>query len=624
MKKLQLAEGLTLSIDVVTEKLAWLGRTGSGKTYGAMKLAELMLEQGAQIGAIDPVGVWQALRVPAKRGGVSFPVYVFGGLYADLPLQPTMAAGALVADLVSDRGISFVLDVSQMIPGEQQDVVRGFVDRFFHRRKAAPAAVHLFMEECQEFIPENPSGKEAFTLGVMQRMWKLGRNFGIGGSLISQRPQEIAKKALNMSGTLFAFQMTGPQERDAVKKWVADHGVAADIVATLQKLPQGEPHVESPSYLGISRQVRILPRVTADLSSTPKVGAAAAPAKRSLTPIDVEQLQTAMAATIEEAKANDPRELKKQLADKDKQIRELEAKCAKAPTTIPANIPAARSVPALTDADRALLEKLTARLAELESKLTKYQEAATNALDDRLFSAFASFIESGRDRAAAHTEEMKGLLESASVKKLLEKLSGLAQVPQPAPSQPHTRKDVARIMQVPERLLNNPVTPTEGISGVGQRILNALAELEQLGSKAPARELVAFMSNYTNLTSKGFTNGIGSLRTAGLIAYPSEGIITLTEDGRKAAQWAEAPSTPAQVQARVIGLLGGASGKILDPLIKAYPNALPRDVVAAKAGYGNLTSKGFTNAIGRLRSLGFIDYPDKGAIVAKPVLFLEA
>lgn len=214
MTTLKLADGLELPLDVVTEKLAWLGRTGSGKTYGAMKLAELMLDAGAQIGALDPVGVWRALRVPAQKGGQAFEVVVFGGLYGDLPLQPT--AGALIADVVCDRGISFVLDVSQFVAAEQQRFAKAFAERFFQRRKAAPAACHLFMEECQEFLPQNPMGLEADTLHEFQRLWKIGRNFGIGGSLVSQRPQEVNKKALNMSGTLFAFQMTAPQERKAV------------------------------------------------------------------------------------------------------------------------------------------------------------------------------------------------------------------------------------------------------------------------------------------------------------------------------------------------------------------------------------------------------------------------
>src|SRR5688572_21582292 len=138
MSRLRLADGLSVPLDVVTEKLAWLGRTGSGKTYGAMKLAELMLEAGAQIGVLDPVGVWRALRVPADKGGQSFEVVVFGGLYGDVPLEP--GAGELIADLVVDRGLSFVLDVSQFIPSEQQTFARAFAHRFFHRKKSAPSA----------------------------------------------------------------------------------------------------------------------------------------------------------------------------------------------------------------------------------------------------------------------------------------------------------------------------------------------------------------------------------------------------------------------------------------------------------------------------------------------------
>lgn len=146
MTKLKISDDLSLPVDAVTEKLAFLGRTGSGKTYGAMKLAETMLDAGAQIGALDPVGVWRALRVPATKGGTSYEVVVFGGLYGDLPLEPT--AGELIADLVCDRGLSFVLDVSQFIPSEQQRFVRAFADRFFHRKKSLPSAVHLFIEEC--------------------------------------------------------------------------------------------------------------------------------------------------------------------------------------------------------------------------------------------------------------------------------------------------------------------------------------------------------------------------------------------------------------------------------------------------------------------------------------------
>jgi hypothetical protein len=70
MKTLRISDTLALPLDgasgspgAVTQKYSFLGRTGSGKTYAATKLAELMLEARAQVVALDPVGVWPFLRI---------------------------------------------------------------------------------------------------------------------------------------------------------------------------------------------------------------------------------------------------------------------------------------------------------------------------------------------------------------------------------------------------------------------------------------------------------------------------------------------------------------------------------------------------------------------------------
>jgi len=66
--------------------------------------------------------------------------------------------------------------------------VRRDEGRFFFRKKQSPSAVHLFLEECQEFIPQNTMRGEEHMLHAFTRLQKLGRNFGVGASLISQRP----------------------------------------------------------------------------------------------------------------------------------------------------------------------------------------------------------------------------------------------------------------------------------------------------------------------------------------------------------------------------------------------------------------------------------------------------
>lgn len=622
-KTLKLSTDLSLPLNAVTEKLAFLGRTGSGKSYGAMKLAELMLAAGAQIGAIDPVGVWRSLRVPATKGGTSYDVVVFGGLYGDLPLTPQ--SGVLVADLICDRGISFVLDVSQFIPSEQQKFVREFADRFFHRKKSAPSAVHLFMEECQEFIPENPSGAEAMTLGVMQRLWKLGRNFGIGGSLISQRPQEIAKKALNMSGTLFAFQMTGPQERKAIRAWVADHGVSVDIESVLQKLEVGQPHVESPTFLSLSKTVRILPRVTADLSSTPEVGASTA-AKRALTPIDVELLQAAMAETVERAKADDPRELRKVIQEKDRIIQSLNGKLVQAEKAAPKS-----SVLVLSQADQ---ERVDSMLA-LSRRLLDDRTPLLNSLAERVLAVVSSALEEALEDQRRVRIEFAAKIDTAGFKGVIEKLSRLAA------QQPEVSKNRNLELQQNRPVLrdseNNPSktggsgrsldsTPKVGqstgkLQPAQQRILNALAWLNSIRIQGWTREVVAFVAGASSRSS-AFANNVSALRTAGYLEYPQQNHLALTDAGTAQAVPPDAPLHPQDLHRQIQALLQPAQWRIVEAAIGAYPKALTRAQLADAAGASDASSA-FANNVSRVRTLGLIDYPAQGMVVGTPLLFLE-
>ena len=315
---LRMGKELGLPIEATTEKLAFLGRTGSGKTYAAQKLAEEIDRNNGQFVALDPVGVWWSLRLAAdgKRRGIQIPV--FGGLNGDIPLEHT--AGKLMADVVADRGISVVLDVSQFESDRQKNrFATDFGERFFFRKKAAPSAVHVFLEEAQEFVPQNLQGEgDEMVLHVFTRMWKLGRNYGIGGSLITQRPQEVNKKVLNLTEVLFAFQLTGTHERKSVAQWILDKGLDLDVEQLLPKLRQGQPHVWSPVLLDISKTVKISRKWTYDASSTPKVGSRTV--VKTLAPIDLAKLRKDMAATIEKSKATDPKALQQRVRELEQQI----------------------------------------------------------------------------------------------------------------------------------------------------------------------------------------------------------------------------------------------------------------------------------------------------------------
>lgn len=570
MKTLLLSPGLSLPVDAVTEKLAFLGRTSSGKTYAGTKLCEEMLEAQAHVVALDPVGKWHGLRLAKDGKSKGYAIPVFGGLYGDVALEPT--AGFLVADLIVDKKINAVLDVSQFILSEQTRFAYDFATRFYQRQKAEPSAVHLFIEECQEFIPQNLAGGgdklEAKMLHAFERMWKLGRNAGIGGSLISQRPQEINKKVLNMSECLFVFQMTGPQEKKAIELYVGEKGLDTSVVKTLPYLKQGDCHVWSPVWLDRSEVIHIAEKRTFDASATPKVGAKIVTPKE-LSPIDVEQIREAMAIVVERIKADDPRELKKQIA-------ELRKELAKKPT----------------------VEKVEPEIREVYV-LANGKLAETNKLIDRLV-----------DVAASLTVNAKTIADEIHRTQVA-----------PARAVQHRSMPTQAIRAT--RTLTPRVESSNGDSQIQprqQKVLDALRELEQLGIEQPARSTVAVFAG-RGPSSSSYTNDLGYLRTAcAFIDYPTPGNLCLTSAGRASANEPNSLRTRAEFHHAWFSHLQPRQAAVLRVLIDNYPEMIDRDSLAVASGRGDASSS-YTNDLGAMRSLGIIDYPQPGHVAATELLF---
>lgn len=594
MKSLKLAETLSLPVDVTTQALAWLGRRGSGKTYGATKLAELLYAAKAQFVALDPVGVWYGLRLAADGKGKGLDVPIFGGLHGDIPIEPT--GGSLLADVIVDRGISAVVDLSQIeSDAAKARFARDFGARFFFRKKAKPSPVHLFLEEAQEIVPQNPQADENMMLHTYQRIAKLGRNFGIGISFISQRPQEVHKKVINLAECVFAFQLTGPHERKAVAEWIKEHvpdqvgeggkkEKPVDLVAELPKLKTGFARVWSPAWLEVSEEVQIAEKWTYAAGSTPVVGAKQVDVK-ALEAVELAQINDAMKATIERAKADDPKELRKK-------IRELEQQLAAKPGAPAPSQPKVVEVPVLTSEDWSQLRNIVERAASIRGDFLLNLEHF--------------------ERLAGEFQERADRLRVAGEKSPHRSLPAAKRQPAHVPPPPPATNGRAE-----------PPPPRSAAPSVKQRVLDALAELETLRAHTPTRELVCFLSGYSNTQSAGFKNAVSELKEEELIEYPSGGTIAMTPAGRAQANFPARPQSPGEVRNRIVGLLGGASGKLLDVLMSEYPNSLPRDAAAQATGYTNIQSAGFKEAVSRLSTLGFIHYPQPGTIAATDTLFLE-
>ena len=89
------------------------------------------------------------------------------------------------------------------------------------------------------------------------------------------------------------------------------------------------------------------------------------------------------------------------------------------------------------------------------------------------------------------------------------------------------------------------------------------------------------------------------------------------------AQAPDIPLTTRELQERLMSMLGGAHERILREVIGHYPRQIEKDALGEQVGYSNTRSKGFQNALGRLRTLGLIEYPATGQVRASDMLFLD-
>ncbi len=589
MTTLKIAKELSLPLNAVTQKLAWLGTTGSGKTYGASKFIELIHYAGAQYIILDPVGVWYGLRLKADGKTPSdIDIPIFGGLHGDVPLEPT--AGALIANLIVDRGISAIIDVSQFESDAQKArFARDFGDKFFFRKKAAPSAVHLLLEEAQEFVPQNPEAEEKHMLHAFVRIQKLGRNFGIGSGLISQRPQEVNKKALNQAQTLFVFRTTGTHERKAIEQWIKDKSLDENIANDLPKIPTGQCHVWSPEFLKISEQVHILGKRTFNASATPEVGAKAV--ARHLAPIDLEKIKNDIAATIERAKAEDPRALRAKIADLQKQINATPGKAVAVPAPATVAKPKIVEVPALKKGE---LAKIKESALEMKKAAKKIEDIHT---------------------AWGHNLEIVG----ERIQSLENSLAHVGQSPVPA-----------KVLMKPETVfapMPSPIKTKIFSLSTAQEYVKELSEyaillIQTMGRRHPmqmTRGQLAILSG-RSVRSSAYAAAVAEILRSGMVKQNGK-LMSLTDSGLNIVGGIHlGPQHSAEeTQETWRRALPGYERGLLDVLLAVYPEGLTREELAERAGK-SIKSSAYAAAVANLIKNGLADNTDR-RLTASKMLF---
>jgi hypothetical protein len=370
-KTLHLAKGLVLPADAVTQTFAIFGKRGSGKTNGATVLVEELLKAHLPVVILDPVDAWWGLKASFDGKGPGFPVYVFGGAHGDLPLEPS--AGALIADVVAHQRLAMILSMKTWGVAERARFVTDFAKRLL---QVNTEPVMMVLEEADAFIPQRPAKGEEAMLGAMDRLVRWGRGSGVGCTIVTQRSAKVNKDVTTQAETLIAFRTTGPQDRDAIDGWIKHHAGderREEVLSTLPALPTGTAWVWSPEWLEYFGKAAFRRRATFDSAATPKVGQKVRPPKE-LAAVDLEQLRTQMAATIEQAKAEDPRELRKTIAELKKQLAVKSSPVAEKAS------PKVRERFVLKDGQLARAEKLVERLVLTGGEVTAAAKTISDAI----------------------------------------------------------------------------------------------------------------------------------------------------------------------------------------------------------------------------------------------------
>jgi hypothetical protein len=118
-----------------------------------------------------------------------------------------------------------------------------------------------------------------------------------------------------------------------------------------------------------------------------------------------------------------------------------------------------------------------------------------------------------------------------------------------------------------------------------------------------------------------WANGYARFSARSPVTYPAGGFVALTDQGRALANAPTAPLATDDIHDSVRRKVSRPQWAILQALIDAHPSDLSKDELAQRARQSP-TSSGYTDNLGALRSLGFLDYPTPGHVRARDILFV--
>jgi len=577
MKNLHISNDLSLPLEAVTNTHLILARRRVGKSYTAAVMAEEMVKAGLPWVAHDPTGVWWGLTSSADGKSEGLPVIVIGGPHGHIPLEPS--AGKVIANLVVDHPGWYVIDYSRF--DHRADEIRFAADfgvQLYRRKQRKPSALHLFLDEADMFVPQKLPKTAKPMLDAYDAIVRRGGVYGLGVTLISQRPALVNTDVRTQCETLIALQTTAPLDQDPILDWVSRNGTEEqlrEIKRTLASLKVGEAWFFSTNS-DVFKKIQIRTRETFNSSATPKPGAKPIEPK-VFAAIDIQSLGEEIAATVERSKQEDPEFLRRQI---DQLKRDLVNK-----QPGPAEV--------RTEIERVEVPVITPdQLQVLEEHVEKIQRVTQEFREIRL------------DIEKLFNGKIDGLNTSALA--LSAAIEMARKTPPPVPAR------VTAVTEPIRRAQHRVEFPTDVSGTLPEGENKVLSMIAQYPNGVTPQQLTV-LTGYRRSTRNTY---LQRLSQKGAIEKRGNRIL-ITDSGQGLVQVTPLP-TGEELRAHWLQELPQGERAVLEILFDAYPNDIDREDIDHRTGYSRSTRNTY---IQRMLAKEIVTVTSAGRIKASDHLY---
>jgi hypothetical protein len=564
-----IAEMLLFHFATDPQHVIILGKTGAGKSSTMRLLVEDLVHFGRPVCVIDPKGDWWGIKLNRSGQGPGYPVIIFGGEHADIPL--TVHAGAYVAELVATGNRPCIIDLGGWTVGDRTRFFVDFAQALF-RHTRGPR--WLCIDEVHNFAPQGKimDPQAGQMLHWANRLASEGRGKGITLLSASQRPQKVHKDYVTSHETLIAMRVIHPLDRDAIKDWIdgcPDLDKGKEVLRSLASLKRGEAWVWSPESGFGPMRMQFPLFATYDSFAAPKDDQATK--LKGWAAVDLEEIKAKLAAVVEEAKANDPAVLKAEIA-------RLKRELSSATKVI--------DVETLRKAEEAGYQRgYDEGVATARTVKERMLEQAKLAIADLVTIA---------DLAQLRPDPVTHAPNSRKI----------SRTPPPSPAPPHHAPP-------PQAGNGDSIATLLALTSPQRELLAALAWWRDMGHVTITRAQLAAKAGWKAKGSH-LRNRLSELRAIGMIEYKTGGIALAPAGNAVAPQ----PDLGVSLVDSIRAALNGPQREVFNALLElglGSPAVFSRDELAERLGWDAAGSH-LRNRLSELAAMEIVDYPARGQV----------